>query len=228
MRLRLTTNPFTSSISAAIDRVRIVLFDQGLYWSPSGHFYCCWQTHLCYYIGLPSWLAGNARSCVDSETNQFVGDTSRSVFDMNFVSVTLVATVILLFLSIVRVYFALIFYCQLETHHHSTRGHTSIYTSEQLCAQFYSKYPIDLMIYAANARSMNVATLMVSLDFFLSIYGRLREFKQMGEYIGYVYQEMKNTSEFVVSGISATALLAIKSVWDALPIIETIEWTFKY
>jgi len=98
--------------------------------------------------------------------------------------------------------------------------------SEQLCVQFYRKYPIDLIIYSATLISTNVVTLIISLAFCFSIYGWLTVPMDMRESIIDIYKEMKITTQVVFIELWTTGQGAIKSVWESLSVIKTIQFAF--
>ena len=103
---------------------------------------------------------------------------------------------------------------------------TSMYTSEQLCVQFYGKYPIDLILYSANVIAKNLATMTISLGFCITVYGWLVNPREMRETIKNVYNEIKQTCETLFTEIWTTARTAITSVWESLSVIIIIQFAF--
>jgi hypothetical protein len=139
----------------------------------------------------------------------------------------MIASAVIVFPAAIVSYFSLIFFCHFQSKNDPIATWTNMInncTAQQLCVQFYT---IDLIMYAVNCISTNLSTLIITLAFGLSTYGWLVAPAQMRESIVDIYKEMKTTTTAIVTELWASGHGAVRSVWESLSVIKTIEFAFR-
>ena len=166
---------------------------------------------------------------------------SGSILNLGVERGHMVATVALLFLSILVFYFSLIIYCNFEVSNNLTTPatNTSVISSpQQLCVDHYVdslieralpkllSQPIDILVYCANLVSTNILQILVCLCLSMSIYGWVTNAEEMKRCVQDLYHEIKHTTRAVLQEFRTVGEAAIVAVWTSLSIIKAVQFAF--